>query len=61
MLAYIHRSNPNRCGEVFGHGYDDIRYTWNGDEATLLTLAERLCSYIIARRHAVDGNTMSLT
>lgn len=45
MLAYIHQSSPNRYGEVFGHGYDDIRYTWNGDEAALLTLAERLCSY----------------
>lgn len=53
MLSYIHQSSPNRKGEVFGHGYHDIRYAWKGDEAALLALAERLCSYRCAETY--DG------
>ena len=44
MLAYIRSSSPERCGEHFGNGYDDIRYAWNGSESTLMGLASRLCS-----------------
>ena len=44
MLAYIHTSSPERCGEDFGHGYDDIRYAWYGDESDLIALAKRLHS-----------------
>lgn len=45
MLAYIRTPSPNRCGEYFGKGYEDIRYTWrNDDERALIALAKRLHS-----------------
>ena len=45
MLTYIYTPNSQRQGEVFGIGYEEIRYAWNGDEKELLALAERLCSF----------------
>ena len=44
MLTYIRTSSPDRCGENFGNGYEDIRYAWNGDESALIALAKRLHS-----------------
>lgn len=45
MLDYINTPNGDRAGEDFGRGFDDVRYSWYGDDDALLKLAERLCSW----------------
>lgn len=44
MLDYIRTSSADRSVGGFGFGYEDIRYLWEGDDAALDQLAERLCS-----------------
>ena len=44
MLAYIRTSSPDRKGDRFAVGFNDIRYAWRGDENDLIFLAKRLKS-----------------
>lgn len=44
MQHYIDTPNGERQLYKFGIGFDDFRYSWDGDDDDLIALSERLCS-----------------